>query len=178
MSLSWKAPDNVWNLVNEVKAKHHPCLHKALFAVSLDDSKSFIKDKINLGNVVRFSDFQQIWMEGLKYDFCIQMCSEVWHDIFNKKQREALIDLQLSRCSVELEPQMDMKKGRRVIAKDNHGLIKYSGKNKLDSNGNLKWVISALDLPIFTRNAERYGLWIAKNELKDTILLQMLREIK
>jgi len=165
MPITWKATQNVWDLVSEVKLKHHDQrLSQASIAVSFSDSKPFIKDRFNWGNVSRFSGFNKIWM-NTKHDFCIQICSDVWSAILTTEQKEALIDLHLSRCAAEYIPEVIVENDKKVVVKDQWGRVQYTNEVKLDDEGNPKWRVLPLDLIVFTQNVGRYGLWC--NELND-----------
>lgn len=159
MALIWKAPDNIVELVNAVKHKHHmPRLVQAVVAVVLADVKPVINNRLNYGKVTKFSDFHKIW-HGTRYDFCITLCSEVWHSVLGSTEREAVLDLHLTRCVGEYLPVMREIDGKTEPVKDQWGRIEYSDELKLDDEGKPKWKIAPLDLEIFADNARRYGLW-------------------
>ena len=96
MSIVWKAPSNILDLLDQVKTKnHHPRLETARVTVALNDSKPFLKNRFNWGTVTKFSEFNKLWQDE-PHDFCLNVCSDVWHDLLDTNQQEALIDLQLS----------------------------------------------------------------------------------
>jgi len=162
MAVIWKAPANILDQLNEVKAKFHsPRLDGATFAVALMDSKPFVKNRFNWGTVKRVSDFQKIWLSQ-EFQFCVVLCSDVWHTILTPAQKEALLDLHLSRCSPEYLPETVMEGKKKITVKDEWGRIKYTDEIKYDENGNPKWIISPLDLEVFTENVRRYGLWCSE----------------
>lgn len=159
MTTIWKAPANVYDLLQEIKEKHHhPRLEQAKIAVAFNDAKSYIGDRINLGKVSKFSSFNKMWM-GEQYDFSIILCSDVWHSILNPMQREALLDLHLTCCQVEYIPETVVEGTKKNVVKDEHGLTKYTNEMKLDDDGNPKWKRIPLDLYVFCDNVSRYGLW-------------------
>ena len=100
----WKAPSEVVELVNQIKTRHHPRLATALVAVSFDDSKPFLRNKLNLGKVSKFSPLARLW-QGQQHDFCLSIPMDLWHSILKGSQREAYLDLQLTRCTVEYKPE-------------------------------------------------------------------------
>ena len=100
MPITTKAPPPVVDLLNEVK-ESHPQLELAKIAVCMADSKAFTQGKLNLGKTLKFSEFNKIW-QATKYDFCITLCVDVWYQILNDAQREALLDLHLTRCDVNM----------------------------------------------------------------------------
>jgi len=163
MSLTWKCPDNVFELLSFVKAKHHPDLEKAAFSIAFNDSKPFIKNRFNWGGVNRFSEFHKIWHDT-KIDFCVTICSDVWHSILDNDQREALLDLHLTRCELEYVPEIVIEGKKKIVVKDEWGRIKYTDEIKLDDNGLPKWMVVPLDLTVFCKNVKRYGLWCAELE--------------
>lgn len=171
MALVWKAPDNVFDLVNQIKLLSHPVLHNNLasIAVCFTDAKPFIKNRFNWGNVTKFNDFNRIWM-GNKYDFCIHISSDVWHNILTNEQREALIDLHLERCKVEFVPQTIVENGKKIVVKDDLGRVQYTDEIKVDEDGNPKWVVEPFSLSIFAKNIKRYGLWCSMmDDLKSIV---------
>lgn len=159
MSITWKAPPNILDLVSNVRAKHHPSLEEADITAALADNKPYSGDRLNWGTVKRFSDFSKIW-QVTTYDFCIVICSDVWHTILREEQREPLVDLHLSRIEPEYEPETIAENGRKRIVKDDNGKVKYTETVKLDDDGNPKWKLLPLDIMVFAKNIERYGLWV------------------
>jgi hypothetical protein len=158
MPVTWKAPTNVLEMLAEVKEKYHGELADASIVVTFTDSKPFVKNRFNWGSVKKFSEANKIWF-AQKHDLCIDLCSEVWHSVLDNRQREALLDLHLSRCAPEYEPEEVVENGKKKVVKDEFGRVKYTQTVKLDDEGNPKWVISPLDLTVFTSNVRRYGLW-------------------
>lgn len=158
MSVITKAPPHVIELLDEVKTKHHPHLEQAQIALCFADTKPFVKGRFNWGKTSKFSDFARIW-QGKKYDFWIQISVDVWYSVLNDEQREALLDLHLSRCAVEYEPLTEMVNGKKVKIKDEFGRLKFSEDMKYDDEGNPKWKVDPLDLEVFAQNVRRYGLW-------------------
>jgi len=158
MPIITKAPPPIIDLLNEVK-EHHSQLETANIAVCMADSKPFTKGKLNLGKVLKFSDFNKIW-QGIKYDFCITLCVDVWYQILNDVQREALLDLHLTRCTVEYEPLTQEINGKSKVVKDDWGRVQYSDQVKYDDNGDPKWTVQPLDLVVFAENARKYNLWM------------------
>jgi hypothetical protein len=162
MPVTWKAPANILDQLNEIQLKHHsPRLDAAKFVVALSETKPFIQNRFNWGAVKRFSEFQKIWLSE-EYDFCIVLCSDVWHSILNPEQKEALLDLHLSRCSPEYVPETVVEGKKKKVVKDEWGRVKYTNEIKYDENGNPKWVVHPLDLEVFTDNVLRYGLWCSE----------------
>lgn len=158
MSLSWPAPNNVLELLETIKTTHHPHLDAANITVAFDESKPFIKDRFNWGNVSKFSNFNKLW-QVQKYDFCIVICSDIWHSILDNSQREALLDLHLTRCEVEYIPEIVIEGKKKKIVKDEWGRVQYTNEIKLDDNGCPKWTVVPLDLNVICKNIQKYGFW-------------------
>ena len=162
MGLFWKAPNVVDELVEVVLNKHHSSrLQMAQIAIALDDSKSFVKNKFNWGSVNKFSSFNKLW-QNQKFDFAIVLCSDSWNNILNDSQKEALIDLHLTRCNLEYVPETVMEGKKKKVVKDDWGRIKFTNEIKVDDEGNPKWYISPLDIYVFVQNFERYGNWCSE----------------
>ncbi len=155
----WKASPDIQELTNTVKDKHHrPRLDSASVAVCFDDSKPFSRNKLNLGKVIKFNELNRLW-HGQKHDFCIVLCSDVWYSLLVDTQREALLDLQLTRCEVEYLPVTNEVNGRKKVVKDEWGRVQYTDQMKVNDVGDPLWRVVQLDLPVFASNMRRYGLW-------------------
>lgn len=162
MGLFWKAPNAIDELVESVLKKHHsPRLDMARIAIALDDSKAFVKNKFNWGNVSKFSYFNKLW-QNQKFDFALVLCSDSWHDILTDSQKEALVDLHLTRCEVEYIPETVIEGKKKKVVKDDWGRVKYTNEIKTDDEGNPKWYVSPLDVYVFVQNVSRYGNWCSE----------------
>lgn len=160
MTVVWKAPDNVVALLNDVIFKHHsPRLSEARFAVAFSDAKPFVRNKFNWGKVIKFTNFNKLWQNDPK-DFSIVISADVWQDVLKQDQHEPYLDLQLTRCGVEYEPEFVFENKRKKPVKDSWGRIKYTNKVRMDDNDNPKWKVDSLDLEIYFSNVIRYGLWM------------------
>jgi hypothetical protein len=151
----------VCDLFTAVRENHHlPRLETASIAVCMTDGKPFRADRIQLGKVTKFSQFNRIWQGDIKYEFCITLNSDVWYQILNDDQREALADLHLTRCAVEYEPETYEENGKEKKVVDEWGRVQYTDDIKYDDEGNPKWKVLPFDLLVFAENAKRYGLWL------------------
>jgi hypothetical protein len=158
MPITWKAPNNVSELLANVKDRYHSELADASIVVTLTDSKPFVKNRFNWGSVKKFSDFNKIWFAE-RHDLCVDLCSDVWHTILNDHEREALLDLHLTRCTPDYEPEVVVENGKKKTIKDELGKVRYTSTPKLDDDGRPKWLVTPLDLVVFTKNVRRYGMW-------------------
>lgn len=154
-----KAPAPVTDLFREVREKHHPNLDQAAIGVCFTDAKPFRGDQINLGKVSKFSPADQVWQDT-KRDFCITLCADVWYQILNEEQREALADLHLTCCDVEHEPVVEIVGNRKKPVKDEWGRVQKTDEIKYNDDGSPKWKIRPLDLIVFADNARKYDLWL------------------
>ena len=166
----WKVPADVNNLAQAVKAKHHPHLETASIGVVFDDSKPFKNDQLNWGKTQKFSDLNKLFQIPHSYDFCIVLSSDVWHDVLDASQKEALLDLHLSRCAVEYVPETVTVNGKKNVIKDDYGRVKYTKEMKFDDSGNPKWKVNSLSISVFSQNVRRYGLWCEEfTELSEAV---------
>lgn len=155
-----KAPADIRQMLADVKAANHPRLDQASVALAFQDGKPFIKDRINLGKVSKFSKSNQLWQaDGHKFDFFICVCTDVWYGLLNQHQRLAMIDLHLTRCQPEFEPEVVLVNGKKEKIKDELGRTKYSNTMKCDEEGQVIWKVVPLDALVFADNIKRYGLW-------------------
>lgn len=156
----WKATGDVLDILDKVKVLHHSDrLSEASVVLCFDDSKPFVRNKINLGKVSKFNSLARLW-QNQKHDFCLVICADLWHDVLGNPEREALVDLLLSRCEVERIPETIEENGKKKPVKDEWGRIQYTKEIKLDDEGNPKWKVAPLDLELFAKNVRRYGLWL------------------
>lgn len=163
MSSIWHAPSNILDLLDTIKNKYHSdrlqtSSGDCKISLALSDSKPFISGRLNWGKIKKFNNFNKIWMNK-DYDYCIVLCADVWNEILSSKQKEAIIDLHLSRIKPQYEPNTVLEDGKKKVVKDDMGRIEYTSNIKLDKEGNPKWTVDPLDLQIFTSNARRYGFW-------------------
>lgn len=162
----WAADESVVKLFEDIKTKFHlPRLEEAGIAICFQDSKPFSKGRFNWGKVRRFQSVDKLWHRSDRtYDFLITLCADAWNNILTTNQREALADLHLIRCSVDYEPVKEevTVKGviKHKIVKDDWGRVEFTNEIKRDKEtGEPKWKILPLDLPVFSDNVSRYGLW-------------------
>jgi hypothetical protein len=159
--LVWKAPNDVQEIVSSIKSKfHHPRLEEAKIAISFNDAKPFINERLNLGKTSKFSTLAKLWHpDGKQYDFHISLPSDVWHSVLTGVQREAWMDLHLCRCQVDYIPETVEVNGKKRPVRDDWGRVKYTTEIKRDEDGSPKWVLDPLDLMIFQENVTRFGCW-------------------
>jgi hypothetical protein len=156
--LIWKAGPVEAAKLQEVKLKNHPNLELATIALAFCDAKPFIRNKFNWGKVSKFSPLSKIWI-GEQYEMAIVISSDAWLDICNDAQREALLDLNLSRISPKYLPETIEENGKQVKVKDERGCTKYSTNIKYNDDGSVCWEVAQLDISVFSKSISRYGLW-------------------
>lgn len=155
----WPANNEVQSIVEKVKTTHHfKRLQEASIAISFNDSKAFVNGRFNWGKTSKFSPVAKIW-HAKKYDFQISLPSDLWHSILNADQREAWIDLHMTRCQVEYVPITVEENGKKKPVKDEWGRTQYTDEIKRDEDGEPKWKLWPLDLEVFQDNVLRYGCW-------------------
>ena len=158
MALVWPAPAAVIERLQEVKGRYHSKLDSISVVVELSDSKPFKVNRLNLGNIRKFSTANKIWQKG-DYDFCITIVGEVWQEILKGAQCDALLDLHLTRIEPVCEPQVVIENKKRIVCKDDYGRVILTEEQKLDKNGNPRWRIVPIDLGVLSQNVRRYGFW-------------------
>lgn len=162
MSSFWLAPDNFFSLLDSIKTKYHSRLCTDVgdckIALVLTDSKPFLSGRLNWGKIKKFDKFSKLWMNK-DFDYCILMSSDVWNEILDSKQKEAILDLHLSRIEPKYEPNTVIENGKKKVIKDEFGRIEYTSNIKLDKEGNPKWQVGPLDLQVFASNVRRFGFW-------------------
>ena len=158
MADTWKASEDVQELCNSLITKYHSDLEQARFIVVFSDTKPFNRDRLNFGKATKFSQFNKLF-QGTKYDYCLNVCADVWQSVLTDDHKEALIDLLISCCSPEYEAEVIVENGKKKTVKDEWGMVKYTNELKLDDDGDPKWLVMPLDIVAFVDNARRYGLW-------------------
>ena len=168
----WIAPDTVNQMLMSVFDKHHADrLANLKVSVSFDDSKPFVKNKMNLGKLVKVRDLDKLHMRH-PLDFYIVACSDLWHSVLNDHQREAYIDLHLSRLVPEYQPVTVVVNKKKKVVKDQWGRVEYTTDLKLDANGDPIWRVNPIDLYVCAANARKYGLWLEAMEEFDAACRQ------
>lgn len=161
MNKPYPANQQVFELFDKVKQQYHPGLAEARIAVALVDAKPFIKNKFNFGKISKFSDAHQIWHpENRSYQFLSTLVLDVWNDILDNHQREALADLHLECCKIEYEPVTVEVNGKKKVVKDEYGCVEYTNVFKLDKDGEKIYKVEKIDIQILSANIKRYGLWL------------------
>lgn len=158
MALVWPAPLEIFEKLKEVKDKSHPKLESVSVVVELSDAQPFKNNRLNLGNIRRFSAANKIWQKG-DFDFCITLVGEVWQTILKGEQCNALLDLHLTRIEPVCKPQVIVENKKQITVKDDFGRIVFTDEQKLDKHGNLRWRIVPVDLGVLAQNVRRYGFW-------------------
>ena len=162
----WRAPSEVQDLILKVKAEHHsPRLDQGTLAVCFDDSKPYVKNRINLGKLAKFTSIAKLYQRD-RFDFVLTVPSDLWSEVLtDERRREAYFDLQLSRCDMEYIPEVIEENGKKVKVADESGHVKMTNEPKYDAEGNPKWKILPLDLTTFFGNVRRYGIWLDELEM-------------
>ena len=131
MSNPWVASNEVVSLLAVVKSKHHsPRLDQCEIAVCFDEGKAFLKNKLNLGKLSKFSPTARLWQRN-KYDFCISIPMELWTTVLQPRQREAYLDLMLTRLDMEYIPEIIEENGKKKKVMDEFGRVQYSQVPKI-----------------------------------------------
>lgn len=155
----WKASEEVLDLLQKVKQKHHsPRLDGASVAVCFMEGKSFIKNKLNMGKLSKFSPTARLY-QTVKHEFCLCVPFDLWSDVLNEHQKEAFLDLHLTRITVEYVAETVEENGKKHKVTDEWGRIQYTEEVRYDEDGNPYWKIEPLDLEVFAKNVSKYGLW-------------------
>ena len=160
MAATWKAPNGLYEQLMAVVEKYHrPRLDSGVnLALALTDAKAFVKNRLNLGSTKKFTDFNKIWQKE-PADFCITLVVDVWEGVLKDGQRDALLDLHLTRIEPVYEPEVVIENGKKKVIKDEFGRVKFTDTIKVDKDGNQKWQVLPIDLLVTARNVRRYGLW-------------------
>lgn len=170
MAFVWPARPDVLEQLNALKIKYHPKLVDVPIVVELSDAKPFKNNRLNLGNVRKFSKAHKIWQKG-DFDFCITLIGEVWAEVLKGEQHDALLDLHLTRIEPVYIPQVVIENKKKIICKDDFGRIILSEEQKLDKNGEPCWRVLPIDIGVLTKNARRFGFWFEDlAAIRDTAL--------
>lgn len=154
----WKAGNEVAELIDKVQKRFHKHLEDARIACIFNDSQSFVKNRFNWGKVTRFSPVAKLFQDE-KHDFLITLCSDAWASVLNQGQREALIDLHLCCCKVEMKPVIVQENKKKKMVRDQWGRVQFTDEMFFDEDGNPKWTVLRLDLNVFMDNVSHYGCW-------------------
>lgn len=161
MAQTWPAADDVIELMEFIRHKHHHRLEQAKIAVAFVDAKPFVKGRFNWGKAKKFTTQAKLWhAKDKKYDFEITLPADGWYQVLQGVQKEAWIDLHLCRFRPEMMPVTAEVNGKVKPVKDEFGRIQYTDQVKIDDKtGEPIWCVDPLDLHVLTENASHYGLW-------------------
>src|SRR5688572_28074113 len=96
MAVEWtEAPQDVINLAERIIARHHDHLLDARIALIMRSEAQSTNGKLTLGKAKKVSAEQQV---HIPYDFIIWLAKDYWESFLSPKQREALLDHELSHC--------------------------------------------------------------------------------
>jgi hypothetical protein len=168
----WQAGNDVLKLLEQVKEKtHSPRLEMASITLCFEDSRPFKKGKFNWGRVVKLNPLAKLFQQKDKqYDFLIMTSADAWHEVLSGTQREAFIDLHLTRIQPEFLPNFIEENGKKKPVKDKWGRVEYSNEVKCDEEGNPIWIINPLDMFVMADNYRRYGPWCEEHRyFRETI---------
>lgn len=163
MSSFWSASADLNSKLSQLIEKYHQSrlstpVGDCKITIALTDSNAFVDDKLNWGVIKKFNKFNKVWMNK-DFDFCIVLSSELLN-ILKETQKEAILDLHLSRIRPQYQPKKIVESGKKVIVKDEWGRTEYTDQIKLDKDGNPKWILDpVLDLQVFANNIKRFGFW-------------------
>jgi hypothetical protein len=157
----WLADSNLNLKLEELIQKYHHRLSTPFgdckVAVVLTDSKPFIEEKINWGKVKKVDKFNKIWINK-DLNYCIIISSDLLN-ILKEDQKEAILDLHLSRIRPQYQPKKVIENGKKITVKDQFGRIEYTNDLKLNKDGSPKWLLDNVDLQVFGNNIKRFGFW-------------------
>lgn len=153
MGESWKANDEVYEIMKDLVAIYHPDL-----ALVVDDIYIMFNEKARksggstvYGTASRMGDLANV-VAGTDYKFLLTLGADTWENKLGSRDRRALIDHLLCMCRCEEDP----------------------------SSGEVKCSIAKPDIQVFRENIERFGMWQPKeyetddNEKSDQILQESL----
>lgn len=153
----WMCDSQVYDMAKGLIEKYHPHLVEAKIALLFSDKRKSSGNRLVLGVCKRVSNDDKV-LSG--YDFKIILSAEDWGEL-TSKERQALLDHELSHCDVERVPMMEIVNGKKKPVRDKYGRKLYTEEIQTDDNGKPKWKIRPHDFENFIKIQERYGLEIA-----------------
>jgi len=126
-----------YELLAELKAAYHPHLEEAKIVLAWRYGWREDRDgHLILATARRASDLDN-QLHG--WDFIVELNSEAWHAAgFDRRQMSALLDHELSHCSVQIDD---------------------SGEPVEDERGRPVWRLRKHDVEEFSEVVSRHGLW-------------------
>lgn len=98
MSVEWReAPQEVIDIAGRIIQQYHPHLEDASIGFIMRSEAPRSGGKITLGKARKVPADQQVHLD---FDFIIWLAEDVW-DRLSRRQREALIDHELSHCKFD-----------------------------------------------------------------------------
>lgn len=163
MAKMWVGDDLVQMKLANVKESHSR-LEGAGVVICFADAKAFKDGRMNWGKVAKTNPLTKALTANVgEFEFVITIPFETWQ-FLNNEQKNALLDLHLSRCTPVYLPKTEVVNGKKIPVQDEYGKIEYTDEYKLDKDGCIIWKVLQLDLPIFVDNVKKHGAWCHEME--------------
>jgi hypothetical protein len=140
MGDSWKAADDVYEIMKGLVASNHPDLALVVDEIIIVFNEKARKSGGNTvyGNAGRVGKMTNV-IGGTDYKFILTLGADTWETELSSRQRKALLDHLLCMCRCDEDP----------------------------SSGELKCYNVRPDIMAFRENVERYGMWFPKEHETD-----------
>lgn len=151
----WEAPQDIRDLVAEVKEAHHKHLAQAKVWVLVNDANPIVDNQLIATGSSRCTSTEKLRTDN---DFKIIVIAEGWHALTNGQRRLA-IDEALCRCGVHYVPLTQKVNKKDEVIKDEIGRIVYTDKIATDGEGNPKWKINRPDASLYFQLLQRHAIY-------------------
>jgi len=140
MGESWKAADDVYDIMKDQVANNHPDLALVVDEIIIVFNEKARKSGGNMvyGTAGRVGALTNV-IGGTDYKFILTLGADAWENDLTSRQRKALIDHLLCMCRCEEDPK----------------------------TGDIKCYVVKPDVQAFRENVERYGMWFPKEDEED-----------
>ena len=149
----WEAPEDVKQLVKEVKEAHHVHLTQAGIWCLVNDSSPIVDNQLVPTMSSLCTKTEKLRTGN---DFKIIFVAEAWAVLTNE-QRKLAVDEALCRCGVQYVPMVQKVNKKDVVIKDEIGRTIYTTEIATDGAGVPKWKMNRPDCGAYYALLQRYG---------------------
>lgn len=149
----WEAPQEIKEMIAEIKAKFHLHLAQASIWALCSDANHIIDNQLVATATRRCTRTEHM---KTKHHFKIEIIANGWHHLTDNQRRIA-IDEALCRCGVRYLPSMQTVNKKAVVIKDDLGRTVYTDTIATDGEGIPKWKINKLDAGVYFALLQRHS---------------------
>lgn len=151
----WEAPEEIRQLVGEIKEAYHPHLILAKIWVLINDASPIVENQLVPMVTSRCTKTEKLKSGN---DFKIIVVAEAW-GLLTTQQKRVAIDEALCHCGVQYVPLTQKINKKDEVIKDEIGRIIYTDVIATDGEGLPKWKMNRPDASIYFGLIQRHEVY-------------------